>query len=256
MLRAVSLIVFASIALAASGQSTILEKVWTTSASSQGLSSVDSRVNQLVADIAKHHYKNDVRKLHALFMKTQNRFLHSYVQYTGIEELANGRYDCLTATSLYADILTKAGYEYNIVETNSHIFIIVKTSEGKVILETTDRFRGFITDEQKMIKALVAYQSYDVPISHHIYQSVKADQLPGLLYFNQAVKAFNARQWQECSDKLSVASGKSNSPRIAELAIMLYRSVQQSNALDTETRSDIMRRWKGVVLAGMPLASR
>jgi hypothetical protein len=258
----ISSLVFA--ALAGFAQSTVLDKVWATSHSTDGLQEMNARVDQLVTDISKHHYRNDLQKLSALFSKTHVRFLRNFVQYTGIEELNNGRYNCLTATSLFADILAKAGYNYNIIETNYHIFIVVKTLKGDVVLETTDRFGGFINDRKKMSKALATYRENRLvsatPATHqysfNIYQSVDTNELEGLLYFNQAVKAFNSHQWSQCSDQLSASSGKSNSPRIAELAIMLYHSVAMSDNVDEDTRSSIMTRWKGVVLAGMPVASR
>jgi len=230
MKRASLFAVLFSLTLAGFAQSTVLEKVWTTSPSGMGLGLMDARVNKLVTDIQKHHYRNDIQKLSAIFRKTHSRFLHQYIKYTGIEELTEGKYDCLTATSLFADILTRTGYNYNIIETNYHIFIVVNTMNGDVVLETTDRFGGFISDKTKMNKTIHEYQKNtlqaaspsEYKYTFSLYQSVDADQLAGLLYFNQAVKAFNQRQWAECSEKLSAASATTKSPRIAELSALLY----------------------------------
>jgi hypothetical protein len=218
-----------SAALACRAQSNVLEKVWTTTASRESFNEVDGRVNKLVSQVAKRHYRNDIRKLYALFMKTHSRFLHSYVQYTGIEGLANGRYDCLTATSLFADILSKSGYTYNIVETNYHIFIVVNTKDGDVILETTDRLGGFINDEKKKGEVISDYKKNVLAAatpshyrySFNLFKTIDTNQLAGLLYFNQAVKAFNAEKWEECSEKLSAASQTTSSPRVAELSAIL-----------------------------------
>jgi hypothetical protein len=57
--------------------------------------------------------------------------------------------------------------------------------------------------------------------SFDLYQTIDTNQLAGLLYFNQAVKAFNDEKWDECSEKLSVASQTTNSPRITELAAIV-----------------------------------
>jgi len=197
---------------------TVIEKAWVTSSSESGLQEIDTRINELVTNINDHHYRNEKSKLHALFMKTHKTFLHSYVQYTGIEELSKGRYDCLTATSLFADILARAGYKYKIIETNYHIFVMVKTSDGDVLLETTDRIGGFISDEKRMSKVIADYKK-----NFSLFLTVDVDQLPGLLFFNQAVKAFNAAKWDECSAKLSAAATKTNSPQIAALAELLHR---------------------------------
>ncbi|HZY79168.1 MAG TPA: hypothetical protein VFE50_06585 [Cyclobacteriaceae bacterium] len=222
-------LVFAGTALVSEAQESILEKVWATSRTSDGLQEVDASVNKLVTKIGKRHYRNDVRKLYALFMKTHERFLHTYVQYTGIETLAQGRYDCLTATSLFADVLNRAGFQYKIIETNYHIFIMVNTKDGDVLLETTDRLGGFVNDQKKLNSVVSEYQKNllaSATPSHYqysfsLYRTVSIDQLPGLLYFNQAVNAFNSERWSECSEKLSAASQSTNSPRIAELADLL-----------------------------------
>lgn len=186
----------------------------------------------MVTKVGKRHYRNEVRRLYALFMKTQSKFLHSYVQYTGIEDLAQGRYDCLTATSLFADILARSGYSYNIIETNYHIFIIVNTKDGDVVLETTDRVGGFINDKEKVNRVIGEYKKNvlaSATPAHYkytfdLFQPIDPNQLAGLLYFNQAVKAFNNGKWMECSEKLAAAANYTTSPRIAELGAMLSRS--------------------------------
>lgn len=229
MRSAFILLILLSISAACPAQSTVIEKVWTTSPSTKGLHEVDSRIDKLVTSINKRRFRSDIHKLYRLFQKTHSNFLHSYVAYTGIEDLAKGRYDCLTATSLFADVLNRAGYTYNIIETNYHIFIMVNTKDGDVILETTDRFGGFINDKEKIEAAIAGYQKNTLKsatASHYqysfsIYNAVEPDQLPGLLYFNQAVNAFNQEHWEECSEKLSAASLTTDSPRIAELAALL-----------------------------------
>lgn len=217
MKRAVLIGFLYSITLVSIAQ-TVIEKAWITSASSEGLQLIDARINELVNDLNKHHYRTDIRKLNALFFKTHNRFLYQYDQYAGIEGLIKGHYDCLTATSLFADILSRTGYKYKIIETNYHIFIMVSTSDGDILLETTDRVNGFISDEKRMNKIIDSYKK-----KFNIFMTVDADQLPGLLYFNQAVKAFNAEKWDECSEKLSAAAMNTTSPQVAELAELLHR---------------------------------
>jgi hypothetical protein len=230
MKRALLVGILYSIALVSLAQ-TVIEKAWTTSASAEGLQQIDSRINELITDLNKHHYRTEIIKLNALFVKTHNRFLYTYDQYAGIEGLVNGHYDCLTATSLFADILSRTGYSYSIIETNYHIFIMVNTTNGDVLLETTDRANGFIDNKERMNKVLAQYrqntlaaatpQQYQYSFS--LFKKVDVDQLPGLLYFNQAVKAFNEEKWDECSEKLSAAALSTNSPHVAELTELLHR---------------------------------
>jgi len=232
MKRVLVMLIFLSLAFVSRAQTTVLEKVWATSQSEEGLEEMNARVDRLVTALERRHYRSDYHKLYALFMKTQSRFLHNYVQYTGIENLSSGRYDCLTATSLFADILNKSGFRYNIIETNYHIFIVVNTSKGDVILETTDRLGGFIDNEKKANAVISKYKKnllasaspthYEYTFS--LYRQVSTDQLVGLLYFNQAVNAFNGKRWNECSEKLTAAKQTTDSPRIVELLSLLDNS--------------------------------
>jgi hypothetical protein len=231
MKRNLVLVALLSLSIVTLAQPSVIEKVWTTSPTADGLQEMNARIDKLVTSIQKRHYRDEISKLNALFAKTHNRFLHNYVQYTGVEELAKGRYDCLTATTLFADILSRAGYNYNIIETNYHIFIMVHTNEGDVILETTDRFGGFIRDNKKISNTIAEYRKNtlnDATSAHHqysfsLYKTVDVDQLAGLLYFNQAVKAFNAEKWEECSEKLTAAAQSTSSPHVAELSELLRR---------------------------------
>jgi len=236
MRRVLLIAILYSMALAALAQSTIIELAWTTSPSKEGLEKLDTRIEKLVTGIQEKRYRNDQHKLYDLFKKTHTTFLYQYSQYSDIDELADGKYDCLTATTLFADVLSRADFEHDIIETNYHIFIVVKTREGDVILETTDRVNGFINDKKKVTAQIAAYRKNVLEratSSHHqysfsLYQPVNTDQLKGLLYFNQAVKAFNAGDWAKCSEKLSAAARNINSPRIAELSSLLNQQASSN----------------------------
>ena len=255
---AIIFILFSSIGLA---HAQVLEKAFVSSVRTTELKKINNRVDRLLARVNARNTSHDIRALRSLFNKTHRTFLKSYVQYAGIEELAEGRFDCLTATSLFADVLTKQGYQFTMIETNYHIFILVTTSEGDVVIETTDRFGGFVTDEKRVKSMIANYRSNALAsatsahykYSFSLYQSVTPDQLAGLLFFNQAVKAFNDRKWVECSDKLEMSALNNPSPRVNELASVLYHSVALSN-LDDEVKSSIMMKWGGKVQ--MPVASR
>lgn len=237
-------------------ESTVLAKAWTSSSDKNAFSKVSGRVDELVAsiDFADH----DIQSLRKIFAKTHRQFLHEYVQYSGIEKLAAGQYDCLTATSLFADILSKTGYEHSVIETNYHIFITVKTTEGDVIIETTDRFGGFITDRKKIEERISNYRKNVLAsatrehyrYSFSMYDVITPDQLAGLLYFNQAVVAYNAGDLRLCSDKLAASKETRNSERITELATVLYHSVILSDLSD-DVKAPILNQWKSVVRVEM-----
>lgn len=97
------------------------------------------QVGALISSI-KRDQGNDQRTLQRLFHKVHSSMLKRYQAYADFRTLfTEGTYDCLTATTLFSHLLTNLKYDFKVIETNYHIFILVETSRGQVMLETTDR---------------------------------------------------------------------------------------------------------------------
>lgn len=227
----VFLVLVTTLAMGGSGD------VWTT-ASRRNARIVDERINKMLDRVSRKAFRDDQDQLRTIFIKTQKEFLHRYRQYASIDELADGNFDCLTATSLFAEILGRAGFNYWIMETNYHIFLMVSTSKGDVLIETTDRFQGFVTAPGAIARRIEGYrqeQPKDTGLkkayeySFNLYQEISSQQLAGLLYFNQAVAAYNDSKWVSCSEKIVAAENHCDSPRIAALASVLLCTVTMSN---------------------------
>ncbi len=229
----------------------VLETAWVTTHGASGREQVSGQIEQLLSRTLASTESGSIDQLRTLFNKTHKRFLRHYVQYAGLEEIGDGRYDCLTATTLFADILTRAGFRFEVIETNYHIFITVETTAGKVVLETTDRFGGFISDPRRIEDILSSYRknnlaassAHELRFSFGLWQSISTENLASLLYFNQAVKAFNSKQWLECSNKLALSAATRPSPRVWELATALCQVVSNSE-VEKEVRDSILVRWE------------
>jgi hypothetical protein len=137
----------------------------------------------------------------------------------------------------------------------------VETSKGEVMLETTDRFNGFVRNEKEIHQRIGTYrQGVTVDSDNQntyryscdLYREVKPNQLPGLLYYNQAVKAFNAGSLEKCGELLTKAKSIYDTPRINEFSSIFLKSVAEST-LDDPTKLRIIHQWKGLMPA---LASR
>jgi hypothetical protein len=190
--------------------------------------------------------RNDRDRLHKLFKKINAMFLRKYEAYSNFDELfTTGNYDCLTATALYSLVLDRLSYSYDIIETNYHIFLLVQTSKGDVMIETTDRFGGFVTDAGDIAVRCGNYKANtlnsnsnqrQLQYSFKLYQRISPANLSGLLYFNQAVRAYNQQMLLESAALLEKANMSYSSPRCEELGIALTRSVIQSS-LDEQTKT-------------------
>lgn len=185
--------------------------------------------------------KSDLKFLKSLVNESHKKFLRSYQPYSQFNELfENGKYDCLTGTSFFSVLFDELHFPYKIIETNYHIFLLIETKQGQVLLETTDRYFGFKTSLAEIEKCLSQYRenllinSSSKNIPYYTYQAdlfheVKGRQLGGLLYFNQAVVSFNKRDWVSCVDLLEKARGLYDNPRVAELTNILSVAIAKSD---------------------------
>ena len=204
----------------------VLPKLVATS-SPQNALLAESRINDFIQELKCNKPTSDITLLKKVFHRTQKVFLNKYASYADFSEIFNsGRYDCLTATSLFSVVLDELNFGYSIIETNYHIFLLVKTSKGEVLLETTDRFNGFVRNEKEIRQRIGGYRqgvtvgnTDNQNIYHYscdLYREVNPSQLPGLLYYNQAVKAYNAGRLEKCGELLTRAKSIYDTPRINE----------------------------------------
>ncbi len=184
--------------------------------------------------------KNELKFLKSMVNESHKKFLKSYKSYSQFNELfESGHYDCLSGTAFFSVLLEELQFQYKIIETNYHIFLVIETKQGQVLLETTDRLFGFKTDPQEIEKSLSHYKenllasssSKNTNYYHYrtnLFHEVNNLQLGGLLYFNQAVIAYNNQEWATCVDRLEKAKVIYNNPRVEELTEILADSIALS----------------------------
>lgn len=199
---------------------------------------IQTHVTELKARLEKAD--DDREALRIIFQKTQQRFLKRYQPHTDFAQLFDkGVYDCLTATGLYSLILEELDFRYEIIETNYHIFLMVKTAQGDVLLETTDPYHGFVTKPEHIRDRIATYRNANTTpaasqrtvhyrFSFDLYRVVEPRNLTGLLWYNQAVVAFNEAQWEASVGRLLQANAVYASLRVSELAELLGMAIRQS----------------------------
>jgi len=201
----------------------------------------------------KRHNRTDKEFLSLVFHESHRKFFKTYQPYAQFAQvLETGTYDCLSATSLLSVLLERFDYDFKIIETNYHIFLLVETSKGQVLIESTDKFNGIVTNKHQIDERVSKYQANEIVISpsesdknyYHfnlnLYHEVQPNQLSGLLYFNQAVVAYNYKNLIECAAKLNKANKIYESPRTAEFAVILVKSVAASE-LDEEIKKELIK---------------
>jgi hypothetical protein len=218
-----------------------------------------SKMDQFISELRmkRGKLKSDEAFIRYTFREAHKTFFKNYKAYAQFPEIFDsGNYDCLSATSLFSVVLDAFGFQYKIIETNYHIFMVVDGDQKQLLLESTDEMHGVITDEQLIKERLSRYQENKVYASsagkyyyqYHLdlYQQVMPQQLTGLLYYNQAVIAFNDNDLVACAQKLKKAIRIYNSPRIAEFAVILVSRIADSS-LGEEEKKQLISPFASVI---------
>lgn len=201
-------------------------------------------------DSYKKHQQNFARQL---FVKTHSRFLKTFRDDARFSQIfSNGNYNCLTATALLGVALQHFGYTFKIFETNHHIFILVDTDRGTALLETTDPFDGFTTDPLVIERKIASYktaapnaassQVIQYQFKSNLYHEVTLDQLTGLLHFNIAAKAYNAKDYENAIAHLEEATTCYSSSRLVEFMEVILLTLRETNLSSAPTLSARLRK--------------
>jgi hypothetical protein len=208
-------------------------------------------VNRL--ESKRSSFRDDRAFVHHIFQKSHQKFLRNFEQYAPFRDMFGvGNYNCLTGTALYALLLEHFQIEYSIVETNYHVFVLVNTKKGKVLLEATDPVHGFTSGSGEIEKRIEGYRKNQIQqttttdkkyysFSFDLFNEVKLEQLLGLLHYNTAIVDYNNDKLQSAITHLDQALALYNSPRIEEFSRVITLSVVESS-LSTSMKEYYIKR--------------
>jgi len=212
-------------------------------------------INEWVAYFKKKQqkFKNDRSFLSHLFYKVHRKVLKNYKQYTYFNEtLSENTYDCLSATTLYATLLSKLDINFSIIETNYHIYLNVELHDNKtILLESTDPINGFIEDQSEIDERLKAYvkannasnsKNGEYSFKESIHASVSSLELIGLQYYNASVKAFNAGDLYTATTLLEKGVIFYHSSRFEELGMVLAQSLLADDKIETRKKRQLLAK--------------
>jgi hypothetical protein len=214
----------------------------------QSIKSFESFLHKL--DKKNTSVKSERAFIRHIFEKTHHRFLKTYEAYASLDEtFDNGSYNCLTGTILFSLFLHHYAIDHQVIETNYHIFILVETAEGQILLEATDPLNGFVTSAKDIEARIKIYKQNQIQeqqrnksyyqFRFELYNTVSLDELRGLTYYNNAVNSFNHKNLELAVQNLVKANELYFSYRIEEFSQILLLALQQSS-IDLKTKENCM----------------
>ena len=178
------------------------------------LEKFEAKVNKLYRKLErrKSKYKESDNFYEYFFYAVHNKLLKEFKKEADLAALVEeGTYNCLTATLLYAHILSALEVDYEVLEYPYHVNLLVQNGEERFLFEATNPLAGFI-HEPVEIEKNIAYHTAgggkEVVLSS-TYKScnrISFKELAGLLYFNKAVYFFNGGNYEAA--KLAVAQAQ------------------------------------------------
>ncbi|MCV9389131.1 hypothetical protein [Reichenbachiella ulvae] len=215
--------------------------------SSEELLAFELRYDEMLQklQVKKEAFRSDEGFLAYMYYKVHRKFLKQYEQQVLFSEILKpeGKYDCVTASALYALFLDDLGYAYDVVETDYHVYLLVKAGDREFLMETTDPLNGFSADEKEINERVAIVREDAKRINEELAMAgvasdfsttvstgrvtvienrVGLKELAGLHYYNQSLKAFNAENYRKAYKYIIVAQGIYPSKRIKNASSFIF----------------------------------
>lgn len=186
--------------------------------------------------------KSDELFLKHVFYTVHRKMLGEYEQYVTFSEIfkKEKKYDCVTGTALYALILDELGIDFQVHETDYHVYLVAYSGEKEYLFESTDALAGFAWDPKEIAERRAFVNQESVRINTELAMTglasnedaeqgatyidnvVNLRQLAGLHYYNQALKRFNTNDHKEAYKMIIIAQGIYPSQRIKNASAFMF----------------------------------
>lgn len=193
----------------------------------------------------KSTYRSDESFLKFMFFKVHRKFLKQYEKQVVFSEIfgPQGKYDCVTASALYALFLDDLDFEYDVVETDYHVYLLVHAGDKEILFETTDPLNGFSSDQKEILERTEIVLNDARKINEElalagvtndfremketsqvqvIQNRVGLKELSALHYYNQSLKALSSQDFRKAYKYIVVAQGMYPSKRIKNASSFIF----------------------------------
>ncbi|MCS5491177.1 hypothetical protein [Algoriphagus limi] len=183
------------------------------------------------------------------FQASHQKLFKKYEQHATFNQmLSEGKFDCVSGTAVLGLLLDRYGFDHEIIETDYHVFSIVKLDDKPIVLESTLKVGGMITSQSEVKKYLDSYKpeetatylslnqrigSPDIDYSDKtIFRSINLRELAGLQYYNDAIFHFNRQAYRISEQQLVKAYELYPSERIDGLRELTIDQAYKTLGID------------------------
>jgi hypothetical protein len=171
-----------------------------------------------------------------IFYRTHKMVFSEYSPFsTDKEAMGSGKFDCVSGSLVLAGLLDHYGIPFEVYETSYHVFLSVNLEGKPILLEVTDPFSGFITNEQEIAQFFegiknssnainpggIVSEELVTVLEPEVFEKIKLSNLVGLQYFNQAIKHFNEENFLVAYQFATSAIKYHDTERIRDFAAYL-----------------------------------
>lgn len=87
--------------------------------------------------------KSNDKKIRIIFEDTHEKYFKKYELLASFDQIFDdGRYNCVSASALYAYIFDRVNIDYKIISEPNHVYLIADTTASQIIVESTDPING------------------------------------------------------------------------------------------------------------------
>lgn len=183
------------------------------------------------------------------FQLSHKELFKKYQQHATFNEMMeSGKFDCVSGTAVLGMILDRYGFDFEIIETDYHVFTMLSIDEQPIVLESTLKIGGMITRSSEVKKYIDAYKpeedSYYLSLNQRIgsteidysdktiFRPINLRELAGLQYYNDAIFHFNQQAYRISEVQLKKALELYPSERIEGLYELTIDQAYKSSGTD------------------------
>lgn len=166
------------------------------------------------------------------------KILKKYELYSSFENtIMDGKYDCVTASILYAYFLEKLNIPYEVHEKNYHIYLTADLKGKAVLIEGTSNSDGLVFGKNNIRNREIVYKKINQSelkkeskiFRFEINETISFEQLCGLNYYNLAVVEFNEHHFSRSINILKISQRFYSAKRTEVLMLLAKDYLQQQH---------------------------